>query len=50
MVKTLHKKEEYKKYHDRDDLDYYGIRDIKNLFTNDDDYSYYYYYYYYYYY
>ena len=26
-------KKEYK-YHDRDDLDYYGIRDIENLFGN----------------
>ena len=26
LVKTLNEKEEYK-YHDRDDLDYYGIRD-----------------------
>ena len=30
LVKTLDKKREYK-YHDRDDLDYYGIRDI-NIF------------------
>ena len=36
LVKTLNKKEEYK-YHDRDDLDYYGIRDIENLFDNDND-------------
>ena len=36
IVKTLNKKEEYQ-YHDRDDLGYYGIRDIKNLFDNDDD-------------
>ena len=36
LVNTIDKKEEYK-YHDRDDLDYYGIRDIENLFTNDDD-------------
>ena len=28
IVKTLNKKEEYK-YHDRDDLDYHGIRDRK---------------------
>ena len=35
LVKTLDKKEQYK-YHDRDDLDCYGIRDIENLF--DDDY------------
>ena len=39
LVRTLDKKEEYK-YHDRDDLDYHGIRDILNLFhnVNDDDY------------
>ena len=39
LVKTLDKKEKYK-YHDRDDLDYYGIKDIENLFGNvvDDDY------------
>ena len=39
LVNTLNKKEEYQ-YHDRDDLDYYGIRDIENLFGNvdvDDD-------------
>ena len=39
LVNTLNKKETYK-YHDRDDLDYYGIRDIENLFGNvdgDDD-------------
>ena len=28
LVKTLDKKEKYK-YHDRDDLDYYGIKDRK---------------------
>ena len=33
LVNTIDKKEEYK-YHDPDDLDYYGIRDIENLFTN----------------
>ena len=38
IVKTLDEKEAYQ-YHDRDDLDYYGIRDI---FDNDDDYYYYY--------
>ena len=27
LVRTLNKKEKYK-YHDRDDLDYHGIRDI----------------------
>ena len=39
LVKTLDKKEKYK-YHDCNDLDYYGIRDIENLFGNvdvDDD-------------
>ena len=36
LVKTLDKKEEYK-YHDRDDLDYYGVRDMENLFDNDND-------------
>ena len=36
MVNTLNKKEEYK-YHDCDNLDYYGIRGIENLFTNDND-------------
>ena len=42
LTNTLNKKEEYK-YHDRDDLDYYGIRDIENLFDNDnaDDDNYY---------
>ena len=40
LIKTLNKKEEYK-YHDRDDLDYYGIRDIENLFRNVDDDNYY---------
>ena len=36
LVNTLNKKKEYKR-HDGDDLDYYGIRDIEKLFTNDDD-------------
>ena len=36
LVKTLDKKEEYK-YDHRDDLDYYGIRDIENLFDNNND-------------
>ena len=40
LVHNLNKKEEYK-YHDRDDLDYYGIRDIENLFDNDNDNDYY---------
>ena len=34
------KNEEYK-YHDRDNLDYYGIREIENLFDNDNDDDYY---------
>ena len=37
LVNTLNKKETYQ-YHDRDDLHYYGIRDIENLFSNVDDY------------
>ena len=28
LVKTVNKKEKYQ-YHDRDDLDYYGIKDIE---------------------
>ena len=40
LVRTLDKKEEYK-HHDCDDLDYYGIRDIENLFDNDNDDDYY---------
>ena len=39
LRKALNKKEEYK-YHHHVDLDYYGIRDIENLFGNvdvDDD-------------
>ena len=43
LVKTLNKKEKYQ-YHDRDDLDYHGIRDIENSFRNVDDDDYYYYY------
>ena len=34
------KKEKYK-YHDRDDLDYHGIRDTENLFDNVNDNDYY---------
>ena len=39
LVNKLKKKEKYR-YHDRDDLDYHGIRDIENLFDadNNDDY------------
>ena len=41
LVKTLNKKEKYQHY-DRDDLDYYGINNIENLFGNlDDDDDYY---------
>ena len=40
LVKTLDKKEKYK-YHDRDDLDYHGIRDIENLFDADNNEDYY---------
>ena len=40
LVKTLDKKEKYK-YHDRDDLDYHGIRDIENLFDTDNNDDYY---------
>ena len=36
MVKNLDKKEKYQ-YYDHDDLDYYGIKDIENLFDNDDN-------------
>ena len=40
LVRTLDKKEIYK-YHNRDDLDYHGIRDIENLFDNVNDNDYY---------
>ena len=33
VVRTLDRKEKYK-YHDCDDLDFYGIKDIENLFSN----------------
>ena len=36
LVNIFNKKEKYK-YHDLDDLDYYRIRDIENLFDNDND-------------
>ena len=42
LVKNLDKKEEYK-YHDHDDLDYYGIRDIEDLFDDNADNDDYYY-------
>ena len=35
LANTLDKKEEHK-HSDRDDLDYFGIRKLENLFTNDD--------------
>ena len=40
LVNKLNKKEKYK-YHDRDDLDYHGIRDIENLFDADNNEDYY---------
>ena len=40
LVKTLNKKEKCQHY-DRDDLDYYGINNIENLFGNVDDDDYY---------
>ena len=40
LVNKLNKKEKYR-YHDRDDLDYHGIRDIENLFDNVNDNDYY---------
>ena len=40
LVNKLNKKEKYK-YHDRDDLDYLGIRDIENLFDTDNNEDYY---------
>ena len=35
LANTLDKKEEHK-HSDHDDLDYFGIRELENLFTNDD--------------
>ena len=40
LVRILDKKEKYC-YHDRDDPDYYGIRDIENLFGKADEEDYY---------
>ena len=38
LANKLNKNEKYKN-HDRDDLDYHGLRDIENVFDNiDDDY------------
>ena len=36
LVNKLNEKEKYR-YHDHDDLDYHGIRDIENVFDNIDD-------------
>ena len=36
LVNTLDKKEEHK-HSDHEDVDYFGIRELENLFTNDDD-------------
>ena len=36
LANTLNKKEEHK-HSDHDDLDYFGIRELENLFTNDND-------------
>ena len=36
LVNTFDKKEEYK-HSDHNDLDYFGIRELENLFTNDDN-------------
>ena len=40
LKNKLSKKEKYR-YHDRDDLDYHGIRDIENLFDADTNEDYY---------
>ena len=40
LVNKLNEKEKYR-YHDHDDLDYHGIRDIENLFDNVNDNDYY---------
>ena len=40
LIRILNKKEKYR-YHDRDDPDYYGIRDIENLFGKVDEKDYY---------
>ena len=40
LVNKWNKKQKYK-YHDCDDLDHHGIRDIENLFDNDNDNDYY---------
>ena len=40
LVNKLNKKGKYR-YHDRDDLDYHGIRNTENVFDNIDDNDYY---------
>ena len=40
LANKLNKKEKYR-YHDRDDLDYHGLRDIENLFNTDNNVDYY---------
>ena len=40
LANKLNKKEKYR-YHDHDNLDYYGIRDIENLFDADNNDEYY---------
>ena len=40
LINKLNKKEKYK-YHDCDDLDYHGIRDMENLFDADNNEDYY---------
>ena len=40
LVRILSKKEKYR-YHDRDDLDYYGIKDLEKLFGEVDEKDYY---------
>ena len=40
LLRTLDKKERYK-YNNRDDPDYYGIRDVENLFDYDNNNNYY---------
>ena len=37
LLRDLNKKEDHR-HHDRDDPDYYGIRDIESLFSDIDDY------------
>ena len=41
LANALNKKKKEYKYSDHDDLDYFGIKDIQDLFTNIDDADYY---------